>query len=166
MILRPETPSDVAAIRRVHEAAFPSPAEANIVDALRDSGCLSISWVAVDDDGVVGHIAFSPVTLNDQHFGLGLAPVAVLPAHQRSGIGGALITRTLDECREHACDWVVVLGDPAYYGKFGFTAASNWNLQDEYGGGNAFQARWLSDSPEPCAGGLVKYSAAFAAASE
>ncbi len=161
--LRPETPSDAAAIRRVHEAAFPTPAEAAIVDALRDSACLTISWVSVLDDEIIGHIAFSPVTLEGEDFGLGLAPVAVLPNHQRSGIGSALIRRSLDDCHAQEHKWIVVLGDPAYYQRFGFQPASTWQLLDEYGGGDAFQAQMLTGAAESQQGGLVQYSSAFAA---
>ena len=164
MKLRPEAASDRTAIRRVHEAAFPSAAEADIVDTLRDAGDLTISIVAIIDDEIVGHVAFSPVTLNDVDFGLGLAPVAVLPAHQQSGIGSVLIQRGLDECRNRETDWVVVLGDPAYYSRFGFEPASQWGLRDEYGGGDAFQAQILGGNPTSVVDGLVKYASAFAVA--
>ncbi len=151
----------MAAIRRVHEAAFPGPDEAAIVDALRDSNTLTISRVATMDDQIVGHIAFSPITINDAPAGLGLAPVAVLPDCQSRGIGAALITEGLAQCRELDCGLVVVLGDPAYYARFGFQPAANWQLQDEYGGGDAFQAIVLDKNALLGKQGLVLYAAPF-----
>lgn len=159
--LRAETPDDAVAIRQVHEAAFPGPDEAAIVDALRASDALTISLVATVEDQIIGHIAFSPITINNAPAGLGLAPVAVLPDCQSRGIGAALITEGLAQCRELACGLVVVLGDPAYYARFGFQPAANWQLQDEYGGGDAFQAIVLDDSTLPGKHSQVLYAAPF-----
>ena len=166
IIVRPEQSSDEAAIRFVHESAFPTDAEGRLVNALRESRRLTISLVALSTDEVVGHVAFSPVTIVDSAGGLGLAPLAVLPAYQRQGIGGRLVREGLAAARAAGVGFVVVLGDPAYYGRFGFLPASRWGLSDEYGGGDAFQVLELRGgfiTPGPA---IVKYAADFAIFSE
>lgn len=128
MIIRPERPSDAAAIRSLVTAAFTgaphsSGTEAAIVDALRDAGALTLSLVAAERDNIIGHAAFSPVAIDrspDGWFGLG--PVAVRPGRQHGGIGRALIAEGLRQLRERGAEGCVVLGDPAYYGRFGFRA--------------------------------------------
>src|SRR5690606_18603384 len=96
--------------------------EPAIVDRLRADGDLTISLVAEDGGEIVGHIAFSPVTISDGNEGwFGLGPVAVAPQRQREGIGAALIEHGLALLRERGSAGCVVLGDPAYYGRFGFT---------------------------------------------
>ncbi len=128
MITRRENEGDADPIHDVTAAAFQgkpysSGTEAHIVDALRAAGALTISLVAEDHDEIVGHIAFSPVTINGQAgrwYGLG--PVSVLPLWQRRGIGSALIQGGLAQLRDLGAEGCVVLGDPAYYGRFGFTS--------------------------------------------
>jgi putative acetyltransferase len=132
-----ELPDDISAVRAVHVAAFPTSAEADLVDALRANHHATVSLVARVDNTVVGHVLFSPVTLErDGHViarGVGLAPLAVLPAHQRVGIGAALSRAGLDECRRIGAPFCVVLGEPAYYQRFGFTRASDLGVDNEYG---------------------------------
>jgi putative acetyltransferase len=161
--IRPEQPGDADAIRAVQEAAFPTPAEGALVDALRRSGRLTLSLVAVAHDQIVGHVAFSPITVTGREVGHGLAPLAVLPGRQRQGIGGRLVREGLEWCRKSGVPFVVVLGSPAYYGRFGFGPASRWRLSDEYGGGAAFQVIELCVGSIPPSGGLVKYAPEFAA---
>lgn len=128
MDIRSERPEDAAAIDQIIEAAFePIPnsgTEARIVRALREAGALTISLVAADDDGrLVGHVAFSPVRLDGrpgQWYGLG--PVAVDPRLQRLGIGSALIREGLARLVALGAEGCVVLGEPDYYGRFGFAA--------------------------------------------
>jgi putative acetyltransferase len=131
------------------------------VDDLRRSGRLTISLVAECDNGIVGHIAFSPVTIDDIPCGLGLAPLAVRPDRQRQGIGGALIRAGVEACRSRRARFVVVLGDPGYYGRFGFQRASAWQLVDEYEGYAAFQVLELIPGGVPVGGGLVRYAPEF-----
>ena len=157
-MIRFEAPADHAAIHAVHVASFPSAYEADLVDALRQAGRLAISLVAVEEDVVVGHVAFSPVTLPDTTDGVGLAPVAVLPAFRRRGIAAELIREGLAECRRRTRGFVVVLGEPHYYQRFGFLPARGWGLRDEYGGGEAFQALELRPGAIPATGGLVRYA--------
>jgi len=167
MDVRLERPGDHAAIRALHVASFPTPDEAHLVDALRDAGRLSISFVAVEGDDVVAHVAFSPVTVldaaDDAARGVGLAPVATLPDFRRRGIADRLIREGLALCKQRGYGFVVVLGSPAHYGRFGFTAASGWGLIDEYGGGEAFQAQELLPAAIPAGGGRVQYAPEFAA---
>ncbi len=161
VLVRPEEPRDRDSIHAVVAASFPTDAEARLVDALRRGGHLTVSMVAIDDDRVVGHVAFSPVRAESGATGVGLGPVAVLKSHRRRGIGAALIEAGLDACRSLNAGWAVVLGDPAYYGRFGFVAASRFGLHDEYGGGDAFQALELRTGAMPHGAGLVRYAPEF-----
>jgi len=159
--IRPEQPSDHTAIHALLESCFPTDAEARLVDALRASNRLLVSLVAIGGGDVVGHIAFSPVVGSDGSAGLGLAPVAVAESRRRGGVGAALIERGLEECRRIGCGWVVVLGEPGYYSRFGFGPAPSHGLSDEYGGGDAFQiVRLRQDQPMP-GPGLVRYAPEF-----
>jgi putative acetyltransferase len=165
VLIRPEQPGDVAAVHAVHAAAFPTDEEARIVDALRGADQLSISLVAEDGGRVVGHIAFSPVTLTGATRGLGLAPVAVVPEYQRRGIGGQLIREGLAAAARSGAAFVVVLGHPDYYPRFGFRRAGPLGLDNEYGADEAFMVLELQPGSLPAGGGLVRYRAEFAACS-
>jgi putative acetyltransferase len=156
--VRSELPADVPAIRSVLTASFPSPLEAQLVDALRSANRLTLSLVGIAEDQVIGHIAMSPLDVDNA---LGLAPVAVLPHWQRNGVGGALVRSALDWCRSKEVGFVVVLGSPQYYGRFGFHSASDWGLSDEYGGGDAFQLIELVKDAVPRGHGLVHYAPEF-----
>jgi len=162
MEIRPEIPSDEKAISELITAAFLEAEhsggnEARIVDALRKSGSLSVSFVATENGKIVGHVAFSPVTIDDRGDGwFGLGPVAVVPDRQGEGVGSALIEAGLAELRAAGSKGCVVLGEPAYYSRFGFAADPYlWlaGVPPEY-----FQA--LKFEEQPC-GGEVKYHAAF-----
>jgi putative acetyltransferase len=160
--IRHEQPGDSPAVRKVHESAFPTPDEADLVDALRVSGDLWLSLVAVDGGEVVGHVAFSPVTVDgEEASGMGLAPVAVHPDRQRQGVGTRLTLEGLAECRSAGLAFVVVLGWPAYYSRFGFQPASEFRLTSVYDAGDAFQVLELRPGGLPPAGGLVRYAQAF-----
>jgi putative acetyltransferase len=123
--IRPEQPSDHAAIRAVTKAAFApmsysSQTEAEIIEALRAAGTLTVSLVAIEDGELVGHVAFSPVTIEGESGWFGLGPVAVKPGLQRGGIGSALIRSGLDRLRALNAKGCVLVGDSGYYGRFGF----------------------------------------------
>jgi putative acetyltransferase len=128
MMIRPETPDDFEAIRQVTVAAFAGKpysdqTEHLIVDALRAAEAMSLSLVAKMDGKVVGHVAFSVVTINRENKGWhGLGPVSVLPELQKQGIGSQLIREGLSRIREMGAKGCVLEGSPAYYQRFGFKA--------------------------------------------
>ena len=131
VVIREEQSDDADQIRIVNERAFGQPAEAAVVDALRGLDG-AISLVAVADDRIVGHILFTAVSVEGeapQGSGMGLAPMAVLPDYQRSGIGSQLVKAGLDACRSRGHSFVVVVGHPAYYPRFGFVQASYKGLE-------------------------------------
>jgi putative acetyltransferase len=160
--VRPEQVGDAPAIHTVNAASFPTNAEADLVDLLRDGGRLVVSLVAIDSGAIVGHVAFSPVEVEHGSGGIGLAPLAVLASHRRCGIGAQLVRDGIDACRVAGYRWIVVLGDPAYYGRFGFQPASSVGLGDEYGGGSAFQVLELVPAALSGVHGLVRYAPEFA----
>ena len=170
--VRPERPGDVAAIRTVNELAFGGPTEAEIVDALRARGRATLSLVAVEGERVVGHILFSPVTVEsagesagEARAAVGLGPMAVLPAHQRRGLGSLLVRTGLQACRDAGHGCVVVLGHPEYYPRFGFEPASRrgvaWAhpVPDE-----AFMILELRPGALGGRGGIVRYQPEFGGA--
>ncbi len=135
LIIRPETTEDKAAIRHVNREAFGQKDEAGIIEKLRDRGVLLLSLVAVQDDVVVGHIAFSPVEItseNSNFEAIALAPMAVLPTYQSKGIGSQLVLAGVNECRRLGHEIIVVLGHPNYYPRFGFVPASRKGIKCEF----------------------------------
>lgn len=125
MLIRPERPSDAAAIRGVTGAAFAGSSyghngEAGIVDALRADDALAASLVAEAEGEVIGHVAFSEVTIGSVEGWHGLGPVSVAPAWQGRGVGQALVRAGLKAIRDLGSGGCVLLGDPSYYGRFGF----------------------------------------------
>lgn len=126
--IRDEQPTDFAAIADVTFRAFADieqsdQTEPAIVAGLRDAGALALSLVAVEDGEIVGHIAFSPVLIDGRDCGwLGLGPLSVRPDRQCRGIGSALVRSGLDRLRTRNAAGCVVLGEPAYYGRFGFAS--------------------------------------------
>ena len=135
MVIRPETPEDAAAIHNVNGEAFGQKEEGELIDKLRNRGVLSLSLVAVEDKEIVGHIAFSPVVIESETSsfeGISLAPMAVLPAYQRQGIGSKMVRAGLEECRRLGHEIVVVLGHPAYYPRFGFVLAGPEGIGCEF----------------------------------
>ena len=126
MIIRKETADDIEAITQVTIAAFKTLPISNhteqfIINALRGGGALTISLVAEIDGRVVGHIAFSPVTVSDGSIGwYGLGPVSVLPEYQKQGIGKSLIDEGLSLLKELGGQGCTLVGDPNYYKRFGF----------------------------------------------
>ena len=166
--VRSETPEDASEIRRVNELAFGTPAEANLVEALRDRGKAVLSLVAVEDNRVVGHLLLSPVTIGsgepvDETFSaLGLGPMAVLPEHQRRGIGSLLIESALNTSRKAGHDCVVLVGHAEYYPRFGFVPASRFGLQCQYDvPDEVFMAMELREGTLTRHKGMVRYQPEF-----
>ena len=163
--IRPERPEDFSSIRRVNELAFGRPEEADLVERLRHACADALSLVA-DDGTVVGHILFTPVTvegLGSHVIGMGLAQMAVVPNRQRQGIGSQLIRRGLDVLRERHCPFVVVVGHPEYYPRFGFEPASKFGLVSQWEGvpDAAFMATVLDRHAMAGASGVAKYRSEF-----
>jgi putative acetyltransferase len=162
MIVRAETLADLPAIRSVVTAAFQDAPhsggnEAAIVDALRQAGALAVSLVADEGGAVVGHVAFSPVAIDGQDIGwYGLGPVAVVPGKQRRGIGEALIRAGLARIEQRGARGCVVLGDPAYYGRFGFRSDPDLRFADVP---EKYFQRLVVDGEPPK--GVVDYHPAF-----
>lgn len=163
--IRQERPEDVAEVRRVNELAFEQPAEANLVDKLRLTCSDALSLVA-DDDGVVGHILFTPVVAESgarRVSGMGLAPMAVAPDHQRRGIGSELVRRGLEILRQRGCPFVVVVGHPEYYPRFGFEPASTRGLVSQWEGipDAAFMVLILDGRAMTGVSGVARYREEF-----
>ncbi len=159
MIIRAEQPGDAAAVHAVVLAAFGRPAEADLVTALAADGDVAISLLAEMDGAIVGHVLFSPVAAPFR--ALALAPVGVAPAHQRRGIATALIREGIDQARRAGWAAVFVLGDPAYYGRFGFDAALANGFVTPYAG-RYFQALSLI-GVLPADAGELRHAPAFQA---
>jgi putative acetyltransferase len=163
--IRQETKEDRAAVHHVNEVAFGRVGEAALVDALREVAHPHISLVATLDDQVVGHIFFSPVSIESDDSvltALGLAPMAVLPEYQSQGIGSALVREGLKECQRIGHNIVVVLGHPEYYPRFGFIPAIQKGLRCEYQvPDEAFMVLELIPDALKGRRGLVKYHPAF-----
>jgi putative acetyltransferase len=181
-LIRDEVPGDAAAIAAVLAAAFEPvagspPAETELVAALRAAGALSLSLVAEAPDGtLVGHIAFSPVTVGGPSEGsgegsgadsgagrlLGLAPLAVLPSWQGHGVGTELVEAGLAGARAAGAALVFVLGEPAYYRRFGFRSAAERGIAWEHAApAEAFMALALAPGAGAAPRGVLRYHAAF-----
>ncbi len=132
MIIRTAGPSDHQEIRALLLAAFSSPAEANLVEQLRGDGDVVVELAAERDCGIIGHILFSPMTAPFR--ALALAPIAVLPNQQRQGIGSCLIEAGHECARREGWDAIFVLGEPAYYSRFGYSVAAARPFTSPYAG--------------------------------
>ncbi len=162
VFVREEGPDDVAAIREVQQRAFNQAQEGDLVDALRANGAVLLSLVAIAARRIVGHVMYSPVSVGNAS-GAALGPMAVLPEHQRLGIGRALIEEGHRRLEESRCPFVVVVGYPDYYPRFGFRPASEhgitceWNVPDD-----VFMLLVLDPSRMRGVTGLAKYREEFA----
>ncbi len=164
--IRPEQPGDIAAVRAINEAAFGEPTEATIVDSLRNTCPHTVSLVAVEDDRILGHIFFSPVFVSGRHGvteGMGLAPMAVLPERQRQGIGSMLVKAGIDAMHERNCPFIIVLGHPKYYPRFGFVPASRHGVSCQWDGlpDEAFMVLILDQAAMAGVSGTARYRDEF-----
>jgi putative acetyltransferase len=149
--------ADHEAVREVHRLAFASEVEPKLVDALREAGDAVISLVAESEGRVVGHVLFS--RLEAPMPALALAPVAVLPDRQRQGAGSRLIEEGLRQSQEAGWGAIFVVGEPAYYSRFGFDVETARGYTCPYAG-EYFMVRFLAES-QPLTGEIA-YPAAFA----
>ncbi len=166
LLIRPESASDKDAVYSLNCLAFGRKDEADLVESVRQAGQVALSLVALLDDQLIGHILYSPVSVehNPEKYKVwGLGPIAVLPEYQCQGVGKELIYTSLDACKSLAVEAVVLLGHKTYYPKFGFEPASKYHLkfkgQDL---GDAFMALELSKGVLASLSGAVHYVPAFA----
>ena len=163
--IREEHPGDVTAIRDVNTRAFRQEQEGNIVEALRSNGAALLSLVATLDGRVVGHIMYSPLSVGEVT-GAGLGPMAVLPEHQRQGIGSKLVTVGNRKLKDAGYAFIVVVGHPAFYPRFGFRPASlygvscEWEVPDD-----VFMLLVLDQTKMQGASGLARYRPEFSTVS-
>ena len=155
----------MSAVRQVNEEAFGQKDEARLVDALCHYGSSILSLFAIIKDQVVGHILFSPVTIESEKAsfrGIGLGPMAVRPAWQSKGIGSELVNAGLEECRNSGHEIVVVLGHPDFYPRFGFAPASKFGIRWEREvPDDVFIVLELRQGALTGRGGIVKYLPKF-----
>jgi putative acetyltransferase len=165
MLIRKEKPEDIQRIRQINIKAFDTDGEADLVDALRDSRIPLISLVAEENGELVGHILFSPVTLDDNNSQISiaaLAPVAIVPEYQKRGIGSHLVVEGLKCCQESGCEAVIVLGHARFYSRFGFVPSVNYGIKSEYDvPAEVFMIKELKDSALKGCSGIIKYHGAF-----
>jgi putative acetyltransferase len=162
---RPERAEDFSQIRQLLIAAFERTSEADLVEALRRDSDVSLALVAEIGEQIVGHVLFSPVTIEAESQGfdaVGLGPVAVLPQYQKQGIGAQLIQSALQVLRERGERAVVVLGHPEYYPRFGFRTAKYFDVRCEFEvPDEAFMLLELQPDALNGVTGVARYAPAF-----
>ncbi|GIW07602.1 MAG: N-acetyltransferase [Dehalococcoidia bacterium] len=165
-LVRPEQRGDEEAIRAILLAAFPTAAEADLVDLLRAGGAATVSLVALRDGAIVGHILFSPAWIEGIDWrmdAVGLGPMAVAPSRQRQGIGSGLVEAGLAACRSLGHPVAGVLGYPAFYSRFGFQPATRFGVRCEFPApAEAFLLRELRPRALAGAHGVFHYRPEFA----
>ncbi len=166
MKIRLERDEDYKGIKSLNDLAFQGPVEGEIVDKIRYSCDDIISLVAVDENRLIGHIFFSPVTVisgEDKIKGMGLGPMAVLPEYQNKEVGSALVKEGLEILKNEDCPFVIVLGHKGYYPRFGFETASKYGLCSQWEGvpDEAFMVLFLNKSLAGQVSGVVRYRPEF-----
>lgn len=166
LIVRPERFEDIPLVRYINERAFEQPAEADLVDRLRQSCDEVLSLVAEDENRIVGHILFTPVVIESKDRltrGMGLGPMAVQPGRQHEGIGSNLVRQGLKLLEDRFCPFVVVLGYPEYYPRFGFELASIHSITSQWEGvpDEAFMIHIFDSTALEGIVGITKYRAEF-----
>jgi len=162
VIVRKEKPSDYKSIRKINDLAFGQAQEGRVIDKIREIDQSAISLVAEYNDEVVGHIFFSSAQI-DGHpeitKGMGLAPMAVLPKFQRLGIGGKLINEGIHIIKNNSTPFIIVLGHPEYYPKFGFEPASKYGLTCQWNdiSDDAFMVMILDQERMESVSGIARY---------
>ncbi len=168
ILIRPETAADHPVIFQLHALAFGQENEGKLVDLLRQDNCYvpELSLVAVLNEAVIGHILFSKIEIvesaDQKSDSLALAPMAVLPQYQKTGIGGKLINAGLAMAKQLGHQSVIVLGHKDYYPKFGFEPAEKWEIRTHYDvPSEYFMALELFPGALSAVRGVVEYAAPF-----
>ena len=160
--IREERPADVAAVREVNRRAFEQERESNIVDALRANGGALLSLVATIHDQVIGHVMYSRVSVGDMVNGAALGPMAVLPEHQRQGIGTRLIDTGNQKIKDAGYPFIIVVGHAEYYPRFGFRPAGKYGIKCEWDvPEEVFMVLMLDAAKMQGVAGLAKYRDEF-----
>ena len=165
--VRPEEPADAAPVREVNDAAFGRTIEGSLVGSLRDAYPEALSLVADAERVIVGHILFAPVTIDGwTEVGLALATLAVVPHRQRQGIGSALVQAGLRVLQERGCPFVIVIGHPGFYPRFGFQPATRFGLRCQWPAvpDPAFMVLELRPAALQGVSGVARYPGEFDAA--
>lgn len=159
--IRTEHPGDIEAIRDLNRRAFGQDQEGNIVDALRSNGAALLSLLATLDGRAVGHILYSPASVGEVT-GAALGPMAVLPEHQRQGIGSKLIEAGNLKLENEGCPFIIVLGHANYYPRFGFKPASTYGIGCEWDvPEDVFMILVLDEAKMQGVSGLARYRHEF-----
>ena len=164
--IRLEKPEDIPFVRIINERAFGQPAEADIVDKLRQNCPEALSLVAEDEGYIIGHILFTPVIVETDEKsiqGMGLGPMAVLPERQREGIGSIIVEYGLKVLQDRSCPFVIVLGHAEYYPRFGFEIASKYGLTSQWDGvpDEAFMVLIFDEIALERVSGIARYRKEF-----
>lgn len=167
--IREEKSEDIEEIRKLNEKTFMQTfgqaPEASLVDRLRENCPSILSLVAVQDDQVVGHIVFSPVKIEGDRTldGMGLGPMAVLPEFQHRGIGSRLVQAGIEILKNQGSPFIIVLGHPEYYPRFGFELASHSGIRSQWDGvpDEVFMILILNENAISDISGVARYSSEF-----
>ena len=162
--VRPEAAADIPAVHAVNAAAFPTEAEADLVDALRGDPSAwlpGLAYVAESSDGAVAAFALLTRCRVGGAPALALAPVATAPEHQRLGAGSAVVRAVLDAARERGERLVLVLGHPEYYPRFGFVPSSRYGIRPSFDVPDEAMMALVLDDSGPVPLGTIEYPAAF-----
>ncbi|MHB1317465.1 MAG: GNAT family N-acetyltransferase, partial [Anaerolineae bacterium] len=163
--VRRERPGDEAAVRRVEIDAFGRPNDADVVDLLRRNRPEGVSLVAIVNDQIAGHVLFEPATIEGVGGtlnGAGLGPLAVLPAYQRQGAGSALVRYGLEEMCTAGHPYVIPIGHPRYYPRFGFLSPAPYGACYEPDHGQAFMIFVIDENAVRAHPGVARERPEFA----
>ena len=165
LTIRKETPEDTLAVRYINKQAFGRDVEPDLIDKLRKRRGFVLSLVAVEENRVVGHILFTPITIESESASVtavALGTMSVLPEHQRQDIGSQLVRAGLEELKKDRHEIVIVIGHPEYYPRFGFSPASKYGINCEFEvPDEVFMALELSEGALDKVSGTVKYQPEF-----
>ena len=161
--IRRETNNDIDSIDHLNREAFGGEDEPKLIQLIRERSELSVSLVAIEENTIVGHVCASPVTVNGNKQGIvGIGPLSVYESYRCRGIGGMLMEEIIVQLRDAGFVAAVLLGNPNYYPRFGFSSGASYNLQNEYRADDAFMAMELQPDALKNISGMVKYVSAFA----